>query len=147
MNLLKIIAVATILAASSAYAEEEPTDPKAIAREELMKIVGKNTGVLGDMAGGKSAFDAAAAGAAKTALVEASAKIAETFKEPGAADPASSAKPEIWTNWEEFLKKADALNAAATAMDLASAETIGAGMGGLGGACKDCHTTFRVMKQ
>jgi cytochrome c556 len=32
-------------------------------------------------------------------------------------------------------------------MDVASAESIGAGMGALGGACKDCHTEFRMMKQ
>ncbi|RYI33279.1 MAG: cytochrome c, partial [Acetobacteraceae bacterium] len=59
----------------------------------------------------------------------------------------SEAKPEIWANWEDFLKKAKAANDAATAMDVASAETIGAGMGALGGACKDCHTTYRAMKQ
>ena len=41
---------------------------------------------------------------------------------------------------------AKALGDAAAAMDVASAETIGAGMGPLGGACKDCHTEFRVMK-
>jgi cytochrome c556 len=29
---------------------------------------------------------------------------------------------------------------------VSSAETIGAGMGPIGGACKDCHTTYRVMK-
>ena len=42
---------------------------------------------------------------------------------------------------------AKALGDAAGAMDVASAESIGAGMGALGGACKDCHTDFRVMKQ
>ena len=33
---------------------------------------------------------------------------------------------------------------AAGAMDVASAETIGAGMAALGGACKDCHTAYRI---
>jgi cytochrome c556 len=146
MKFAKLFAVTVILAAGAAFAEDAPTDPNAIARAELMKTIGKNTGILGNMAGGKSAYDAAAAEAAKAALIEASAKIEETFMTQGAADPVSEAKPEIWTNWEDFLKKASALNAAATAMDVASAETIGAGMGGLGGACKDCHTTYRAMK-
>ena len=38
----------------------------------------------------------------------------------------------------------EALGDAAGAMDVASAETIGAGMGALGGACKDCHSTYRA---
>ena len=111
-----------------------------------MKTVGMNTGILGDMASGKEPFDAAEAEGAKAALIDASAKIEATFMEQGAADPASEAKPEIWTNWEDFLVKAKALGDAAGAVDVASAETIGAGMGAIGGACKDCHTTYRVMK-
>lgn len=147
MKLAKAFAIATILAAGTAQAEAERTDPNAIAREELMELVGKNTGVLGDMAQGKTAFDAAQAEAAKVALVEAADKIEATFAEPGATDPVSEAKPEIWTNWEDFLVKTKPMGEAAGAMDVASAESIGAGMGKLGGSCKDCHTTYRVMKQ
>lgn len=146
MNMIKVFALGAVLAAGAAYAEQERTDPNAIAREELMKMVGKNTGVLGDMAGGKTGFDAAAAEAAKAALVDAFGKVEATFKEQGAADPASEAKPEIWANWDDFLKKAGAAADAAGALDVASVESIGAGMGALGGACKDCHTSYRVMK-
>lgn len=147
MTFTKYLAVGAILIAGAAFAEGDRTDPNAKARSDLMRTIGKNTGILGDMAGGKAAYDAAAAEAAKAAIIEASATIETAFKEQGAADPASEAKPEIWTNWDEFLKDAGALNAAATALDVASAETIGAGMGALGGACKDCHTEFRVAKQ
>ncbi len=146
MNFAKLVAAGAIMAAGVAYAEVERSDPMAIERGALMKTVGKNTGILGNMAGGKAAYDAAAAEAAKAALIEASAKIEATFKDAGAADPASEAKPEIWTSWDDFLMKAGALNAAATALDVASAESIGAGMGAVGGACKDCHTTYRAMK-
>ena len=72
---------------------------------------------------------AAAAEGAKAAIVEAAGKIEATFKDQGAADPASEAKPEVWTNWEEFLADAKKLGEAAGAMDVASAESIGAGMG------------------
>ncbi len=146
MKFTKYLAIGAILVAGAAFAEGDRTDPNAKARSDLMRIIGKNTGVLGDMAGGKSAYDAAAAEAAKAAIIEASAGIETAFAEQGAADPASEAKAEIWTSWDDFLADAKALNAAATAMDVASAETIGAGMGTLGGACKDCHTDFRVMK-
>ena len=147
MKFAKALIIGAVLSAGAAFAEEKRTDPNAIARGELMTTIGKNTGVLGDMAGGKAAYDAAAAEAAKAAIVEAAGKIEATFKDQGAADPASEAKPEVWTNWEEFLADAKKLGEAAGAMDVASAETIGAGMGALGGACKDCHTEFRVMKQ
>lgn len=146
MKFAKLLFAGAIVAAGVAYAEVEATDPNAIARKALMGVIGKNIGVLDNMASGKAAYDAAAADAAKAAMIEASAKIEATFKEQGAADPASAAKPEIWTNWDDFVKKAGALNTAATAMDVASLETIGAGMGGLGGACKDCHTTYRVAR-
>ncbi|MFN3578225.1 MAG: c-type cytochrome [Tabrizicola sp.] len=147
MKFVKAIVIGAVLTAGAAFAEGDRTDPNAIARSELMKLIGKNTGILGGMAKGEAAYDAAAAEGAKAALVEAAAKIEETFKDQGGADPASEAKPEIWTNWDAFLTKAKALGDAASAMDVASAETIGAGMGALGGTCKACHTDFRVMKQ
>ena len=147
MKLVKALAAGAILVAGVAYAQDaEPTDPNAIARAELMKLVGQNTGVLGNMASGKEPHDAAKAETAKAALIEAAASIEATFAQQGAADPVSEAKPEIWSNWEDFLVKAKALGDAAAAVDVASAETIGAGMGAIGGACKDCHTTYRVQK-
>jgi cytochrome c556 len=145
MKLIKAFALGAVLVAGAAYAQER-TDPNAIARSELMKVVGKNTGVLGGMASGKEPYDAAAAEAAKAALVEAFGKVEATFMEQGAADPVDEAKPEIWANWDDFLSKANAAATAAGAIDVASVETIGAGMGALGGACKDCHTSYRIMK-
>ena len=147
MKFAKVLILGAVLSAGAAFAEEERTDPNAIARAELMESIGKNIGIIGDMAGGKAAFDAAAAEGAKAALIEATGKIEATFKDQGAADPASEAKPEIWANWDDFLKKATAASDAAGALDVASLDTIKAGMGALGGACKDCHTTYRVMKQ
>jgi cytochrome c556 len=143
MKLIKAFAIGAVLAAGAAFAQEDPTDPNAIARSELMKTVGMNTGILGNMASGKEAFDAAKAEGAKAALTDAAGKIEATFMEQGGADPVSEAKPEIWANWEDFLVKAKALGDAAGAVDVASVETIGAGMGAIGGACKDCHTSYR----
>lgn len=143
MKLLsKTIVAGLVLVAGMAFAKDGVQDPTVKARQELMGVIGMNTKILGDMAGGKTGYDAAAAEGAKAALIAASAEIAAKF-EPQATDPMSDAKPEIWTSWDDFVKNAGVLNAAATAIDVASVETIGAGMGGIGGACKDCHTTFR----
>ena len=148
MKLVKALLISAVLATGAVQAQDlEPTDPSAIAREELMKMIGKNIGILGDMAGAKTPYDAAAAEAAKAALVEATGKIEATFTDQGAADPASAARPEIWTNWATFVTKADAAIAAAGALDPSSAATIGAGMEALGGACKACHADFRMKKE
>lgn len=119
-------------------------DPSVEARQALMKSFGGAAKALGGMAGG-GAYDAAAAEAAKAALIAGAAEIAAKF-EMNVEDPESEAKPEVWTNWEDFLVKAKALGDAAAALDVASAESIGAGMGAVGGACKDCHTTYRAAK-
>lgn len=121
----------------------EATDPTVKARQELMDTIAMNTGILGKMAGGENPFDAAAAEGAKAAIVAASAEIAAKF-EPQASDPKSTSKEDIWANWDDFVKKGEALNAAATAMDTTTLEGVQAGMGGVGGACKDCHTTYRI---
>ncbi len=141
-RMTKAIFAGVLLIAGAAFAAE-PTDPNVIARQDLMKVIGKNTKVLGDMAGGKAAFDAAAAADAKAALIAASADINAKFA-PTTPDPAEEALPAVWTNWDDFVKKGEVLNAAATAVDITSAETIGAGMAAIGGACKDCHTTYRM---
>jgi cytochrome c556 len=142
-SMTKLLIGAFALVATVAFAETESTDPTVIARQDLMKIIGKNTKVLGDMAGGKAAFDAAAAEAAKVALVAASAEISAKF-EPNVTDAGSEAKPEVWTNWEDFAAKGKALNAAATALDTATVESVGAGMGAVGGSCGACHKAYRM---
>lgn len=139
----KFFVASLVLAAGVAYAKVEPTDPNVIARQDLMKVIGGATKVLGDMAGGKAAFDATAADAAKAAIVAASREIEAKFTQTS-TDPGEEAKPEVWTNWADFLVKAKGLTDAATALDPSSAETIGAGMAGVGGACKACHTTYRM---
>lgn len=121
----------------------EATDPTVKARQELMDTIAMNTGILGKMAGGENAFDAAAAEGAKAAIVAASAEIAAKF-EAQASDPKSTSKEEIWANWDDFVKKGEALSAAAAGMDTTTLEGVQAGMGGIGGACKDCHTTYRI---
>jgi cytochrome c556 len=147
MNMIKVFAIGAILAAGTAIAQTERTDPNSIARSELMKMRGQNVGILSGMAEGKTPYDAAAAEAAKAALIETANKIETVFKEPGAADPASRAKPEIWTNWEDFLMKAKASSDAASALDVSSVESIAAGLAAVGGACGDCHKSYQAPKE
>lgn len=141
--LSKVLVASLVLIAGVAVAETEATNPDVIARQALMKTFGGAAKTLGSMAGGQMAFDAAAAEAAKAVLVAGSADIAVKFK-TNAEDPGSEAKPEIWTNWEDYLVKAKGLGDAATALDASTVEGVQAGMGAIGGACKACHTAYRM---
>ena len=139
----KTLIAGLVLVAGVAAAKEGVQDPTVKARMDLMGLNARNAKILGDMAGNKAPFDAAAAAAAKAAIIANSAEIPVKF-EPQATDPVSEAKPEIWTNWADFISKANGLGTAAAAVDTASLEGIKAGMGGIGGACKACHETYRA---
>lgn len=139
----KALALGIILIAGVAFAEVEATDPDVIARQALMKTFGGAAKTLGGMASGDVAFDAAAAAAAKAVLVAGAAAIPAKF-EKNAVDPGSEAKPEVWTNWADFLIKAKGLGDSATALDATSVEGVQAGMAGIGGACKACHMANRM---
>ncbi|HBM58317.1 MAG TPA: cytochrome C554, partial [Citreicella sp.] len=57
------------------------------------------------------------------------------------------AKAEIWDNMDDFASKWAGFGEAASAMQQVAAtgqEAIGPAMGGLGGACKACHDTYRA---
>lgn len=140
-----IIASAALIAltGTAVLAEGEAQDPTVKARMELMKSIGGAAKALGGMAGDKVPFDAATAEAAKADLSTAAAQISTAF-EAQANDPASEAKAEIWTTWEDFVAKGAALKAAADAMDASSVEGVKAGMGAIGATCKDCHSTYRM---
>ena len=53
-SVTKLLIGAFALVATMAFAETESTDPTVIARQALMKTIGMNTKILGDMAGGKA---------------------------------------------------------------------------------------------
>lgn len=139
----KIIAAAFLVTGGAALAEVEATNPTVIAWKQVMKQNGGAAKTLGDMAAGKTAFDAAAAAAAKQKLIDDAAQIPVVFKDQ-AEDPASEAKPDIWANWDDFTAKAAALGKAAEALDSSSLDGLKAGMGDIGAACKACHSGYKM---
>ena len=141
----KILALSLIAAgvAGVAVAKEGVQNPAVKARMDAMATIGANTKVLGDMAGGKAAFDAAKAAEAAAAINAAALTVPGLF-EAEETDPVSEAKPEIWTNWADFVAKTEALAAAAAAVDTSSVEGVQAGMGAIGGSCKACHSAYRL---
>lgn len=143
MNPVSKFVLAGFVLATGVAIAQAATDPDVIARQALMKTQGGAAKTLGDMAGGKTAFDATAAQAAKDTLIATAQDIEAKFAKQ-TSDPEQDAAPAVWTNWEDYLLKAKALEDAATALDTSSAETIGAGMAGIGAACSDCHKNYRL---
>jgi cytochrome c556 len=141
--LTKSLTVGLILIGGVAVAKVGVSDPQVKMRMETMGSIAANLKTLGDMAGGKVAFDEGKAAQA-AATVSANALSIPVVFEPQATDPVSEAKPEIWTSWDDFTSKAEALQSAAAAIDTSSVEGIQAGMGAVGGACKACHSNYRM---
>lgn len=139
----KTLALGLMLAAGVAIAKEGVQNPVVKARMDAMATIGANVKVLGDMAGGKAPFDAAKAAEAGGMISGTAVQITDLFQ-PQETDPVTEAKPEIWANWDDFSGKAEALFKASLALDTTSLEGVQAGMAGLGGACKACHSTYRM---
>ncbi|MFT6169608.1 MAG: cytochrome c556 [Celeribacter sp.] len=141
----KLLTASTILVGLSfaAVAHSGVENQTVAARMESMKAIGGAMKTLGNMAKGAVEFDAATAQAAVNEIAVQSGKLPELFAVQE-TDPMSEAKPEIWTNWDDFTSKANALNAAAQATIITDAASIGGAMGAVGGSCKGCHTDYRM---
>jgi cytochrome c556 len=137
----KTLAIGLLSVAGVAIAAEA-TDPTVKAWQTLMDGQGGNAKILGDMAGGKTAFDAAKAAEAAAGLAASSAMIADVFRTQ-ASDPKSKASPSIWADYSGFEAKAADLMKAAQAMDTSTVEGVGAGMGAIGAACTACHKAYQ----
>jgi cytochrome c556 len=133
--------LALILVGGVALAEGA-VDPDVKARQDLMGANGAAMKTLGGMASAKIAFDATAAEAAKQVLIANAAGTLVVFKNQ-ASDPAGHASNSIWTAWDDFSAKAGDMGTAAAALDTTSAESVAAGLGAIGGACKACHTAYK----
>lgn len=139
---LVVLAGAAVLGSGLVWAKEGVQNPVVKDRMDLMQSIASSAKVLGDMAGGKAAFDPDAASQAIGGLAGNANLITNKF-EPQEDDPVSEARPDIWTNWGDFGSKADGLFKAATAADVSSLEALQASMGNIGGACKACHSAYK----
>lgn len=139
----KTLILGLIMAGGVAFAQVKATDPDVIARQTLMDGNGAAIGLLAKMAKGEVAFDAAAAATAKATLVANAAAVPAKWK-VNASDPASKSKAEIWTKMDDFTAYAGKFGTAAAAIDVSSLDGVKAGLGAIGGACKDCHTEYKA---
>ena len=137
------VAVA-VLVGTMALAHDGVKDPTVKARMDVMAGIGANTKVLGQMAKGEVAFDAARARAAAGAIAEASDEILVFFKEK-ADDPKSEARDEIWEDFGTFSKQAGALRTAALEAQahVRAPGDLRMALRKIGSACQACHKSFK----
>ncbi len=138
-----LILASAILASTAAVAHSDATNPAVIARMDAMKAIGGAMKTLSTMAKGEMEFDATAGNGALETMAMKAAEIPALF-EAQESDPESEASDAIWTNWDDFVAKAGALEAGAKSVTITSADDIGAAMGAVGGSCKSCHTAYKL---
>lgn len=141
-RIAKPLTLLLILAAGIAVAKPGVKDPGVKLRMETMDKMALNLKMLGQMAKGLMDFNKDDANSAKASIVAAAKDIPGVFKVQH-TDPASDALPAIWTNWDDFAKKAGAARMAAELIDTSTQDGIQMSLGQIARACKDCHTTYR----
>ena len=94
-----------LLSATLALAHEGATGVVK-ERMDLMKRQQKDMKLIGDMAKGKTPFDAAKAAEAARDVSVTAKKIHELFPE-GSAGGHSEAKQTIWTEWDQLHRKGE----------------------------------------
>lgn len=141
-----IIATASVAGSHSAA----DLNPAVAARHYQMQMIGYSIGILGAVAKGEMEYDAAMVSSAAKNLSNLAKLDGATLwvagTEQGAAK-GSRAKAEIWSDPAGFAAGFEKLATASAALiDAADAGAVGAGMGAIGGSCKDCHQSYRGPK-
>lgn len=145
-NMLKIVpAVAVIVALGTTLAFAGPIED----RQAAMKQNGKAVGALAAILKGEAPYDAAVVKTNTEIIHQDFVKAFASFPTGSEKGPPETyAKAEIWSDPEGFKAAQDA---ALKAVEALAATTDEAGfktaMGGLGDACKGCHTKFRRPKE
>lgn len=141
---------ALVLTGLTVWAQtEDPFADIVETRHGLMMQMAADVGKMGAMVKGEVPYDAAIAAKA-AANVAAVASVISMDQFPAGSEVGKSAdsfaKADIWAAQDDFMTKIADLNTAAEALKAAAgtdADSLKAGIMGLGKACGACHTTYR----
>ncbi|WP_299479800.1 cytochrome c [uncultured Roseibium sp.] len=144
MNLRRLLIVPFLLSVTVALAHEGVKNAAVQARMDSMSEIAKSMKLLGNMAKGAAPFDAKAANSATAIIANEASKTASLF-EAQETDPKSEAKPEIWTNFEDFNRKAADMERVALEFSnsISDLERLKTATNLIGQTCKSCHAEFR----
>ncbi|MZR30596.1 c-type cytochrome [Sneathiella litorea] len=144
------ILIGGVLFGGIASAHSESTgNAEADFRIAEMKKLGMNMGAIAKVAKGEESYSASLNDNAAQ-VAEIAANMPKLFPE-GSGVEASRAKPEIWTQQDEFQKDIESLQTAAiqlvAAVKSGDQAMIGAALKETGGTCGACHKQFRKPKE
>lgn len=117
-------------------------------RQAVMSAQGGHMGALARIVRGEVDFADDAAVHAH-ALNDLAGMILQAFPEGSLEGEETEALPAIWEDWDGFTAATEAFQTATAALvstieDGGDAEAIGAAFGEVGGACRNCHESYRA---
>lgn len=141
------LTVAAIGTAPSALSHLVKEEPMQAYRQSYFTLLAMNFGPITAMLKGEMPWDEAKMMAfAEDFASVANVDVARAFG-PGTDKGKTRAKPEIWSNTDDFLEKYAALQMAADGLLVAAKTgnkaTIGAAVKKTGGTCKSCHDEYK----
>ena len=146
---LALAAITCAGLATTALAQGSAVEGAIKARQAHMQLLAFNTGVLGNMARGRTDYDAEAAQAAADNLVQLG-NIEQTAYWPADSDSESAegskTLPIAWEDMAGLMEKNAAFLDAAVAVQAVAGgglEGLQGAMGDLGKSCGGCHQTYR----
>jgi cytochrome c556 len=135
---------------SAAAAEDESPEFAAVEyRQGLMHVMAFKADPVRNMADGSMPVDEALFAKSAADLAAAAGMITEGFIPGSSAEDkaGSGGLPDIWSNWDDFLAKAAALETAATEISALAAQggfaAAQEAAGELGANCGGCHRPYR----
>lgn len=143
LPLLTALILGLAAAGSALTATERRMDKHVRARIELMTMQKAAMITLGDMAAGRTAFDAGTARSARRTLIKTTGAIRKAFRKER-MDPESNALPALWRYWDDFEQRAGTAGNAARDLNAASLAGLRRTLPGLLHACLSCHETYRA---
>jgi cytochrome c556 len=142
MRRLAILICSGALLSGSLLAADSSSKDVIDYRQDVMKTLEEQSSILGEMASGVVPSDNMNTDMQILALAASTALKAFTPKVPG-----GKAKPEVWSNWDDFSKKMnDFAQKATEGAKAAQAQGSDAAMTALvdiANGCKGCHDMYR----
>ncbi|WP_371195877.1 cytochrome c [Glaciecola sp. SC05] len=151
-KIISFIALLSIVASASAIANPVESEKQAKAaiqfRQAILQLVRSNMGPMGAMAKGDIPYDSEVMMVNSQRIEQLGLMMEDYFAaDTRAFDLETGAKDNIWTNQEDFNKKAENMvMAAIQVQEVASAgmtDDYRKSIGALGATCKACHDDYK----
>ena len=147
MSKIRLLLAASTLCVAIAAFGHAKEDPAVDYRMGLMTVVGWNFSPLGAMVKGKIPFDATEFSKRADRIAFLSDQLLEGFPKGSEKGEHTSAKPAIWTNFDDFQSKAKEFNTQAKLLAEVTKSNDEAKdkeqFKKVANACKACHDKYK----